>query len=228
MAKLKPEWTYFDEEDGNWLPKALTLEELDQLYAKGLVHEHTYCINQRMAMRGGPLGSQGIPYSMIPRSNVDFKPSVEEFFQSRQGEIVTVFSGANNGGKSLLLKNLFLLAGHGSYLIGCNRFSNIDVLNSRQRERHEHRSLYENLIMEIERSNQNTENNHFNLEQVLTGLNNRQRTKLFDTAKSLIGNVFLMERTDPDNDFSPFHVLMDGENLRYGSAGTRLFLTICH
>jgi hypothetical protein len=81
-------------------------------------------------------------------------------------------------------------------------------------------------MFEFEQSNQNTENNQLNLEQVLTGLRNQQRAKLFTTAESLIGNKFAMERTDPENEFSPFHVKMDGENLRYGSSGTRLFLTV--
>ena len=35
-----------------------------------------------------------------------------------------------------------------------------------------------------------------------------------------------MVATDPDNRVSPFTVSMDGENLRYGSSGTRLLLTL--
>jgi predicted ATP-dependent endonuclease of OLD family len=163
---------------------------------------------------------------MIPRFDVEFSPSVEEFHSSRSGEPVTVLSGPNNGGKTLLLKHLFSLTGHSGYLIGCNRFSNIDVLNSRQREQHEHHRYYDNFMFQFERSNQNTESNDLNLELVLTGLKDRQRSKLFATAEALIGNKFVMQRTDPENEFSPFHVKMDDENLRYGSSGTRLFLTI--
>jgi hypothetical protein len=35
-----------------------------------------------------------------------------------------------------------------------------------------------------------------------------------------------LKRTDPANTFSPFYVDMDGENLRYGSSGTRLLLML--
>jgi len=226
MTTPKREWSYFDEQAGDWIRPFLTLEELDARYASQVIQDHTTCISERMARRGGPMGSQGIPYSMIARFEIEFSPGVEEFHASRSGKPVTVLSGPNNGGKTLLLKHLFSLTGHGGYLVGCNRFSNVDVLNSRQREQHEHRRYYENFMFEFERSSQNTENNELNLEQVLTGLKDRQRSKLFTTAEALIGNQFVMERTDPDNEFSPFHVKMDGENLRYGSSGTRLFLTI--
>lgn len=226
MTTKRKEWTYYDEKFGDWVRPLLTLEELDAKRAAEAIQDHTTCVSERMAQRGGPMGSQGVPYSMIARSEVEFVPTVEEFHGSRLGKSVTIVSGPNNGGKTLLLKHLFSLTGHGSYLVGCNRFSNVDVLNSRQREQHEHRRYYENFMFEFERANQNTENNELNLEQVVTGLKDRQRSQLFATAEALIGNKFVMERTDPDNEFSPFHILMDGENLRYGSSGTRLFLTI--
>ncbi len=64
------------------------------------------------------------------------------------------------------------------------------------------------------------------LEQVITGLKDAQREKLFKVCKDLLGNEFSLKRTDPENTFSPFYVDMDGENLRYGSSGTRLLLTL--
>jgi hypothetical protein len=68
--------------------------------------------------------------------------------------------------------------------------------------------------------------NHLNLEQILTGMKDKPRRKLFDLAKELIGNAFEMVRTDPDNEFSPFIVLMDGISLKYSSTGTRLVLVL--
>jgi predicted ATPase len=226
MTTQRKEWTYFDEQAGDWVHPYLTLEELDSQFASGAIQDHTMCVSERMARRGGAAGSPGIPYSMIARFEVEFFPTVEDFRAARAGKPVTVLSGPNNGGKTLLLKHLFSLVGHGGYLVGCNRFSHVDVLNSRQREQHEHRRYYENFMNNFERSHQNTEDNELKLDQVLTGLKDRQRSKLFATAEALIGNKFVMMRTDPENEFSPFHVIMDGENLRYGSSGTRLFLTI--
>lgn len=221
----KKEWTYYDEKAGDWVRPLLTLDELDARYGDA-VHDYTMCVTERMAMRAGPMGTHGIPYSEIKRFEVDFSPTVEEFLASRAGLPVTVLSGPNNGGKTLMLKHLFTLVGHGGYLIGCNRFSHVDVLNSRQRDQYESRRYYDNFMQNFERSHQNTEDCELKLDQVLTGLKDVQRSKLFSTAEALIGNRFVMERTDPENEFSPFHVKMDGENLRYGSSGTRLFLTI--
>jgi len=219
------EWTYFDENKGEWISPHLTLTELDARHDAGEVSDHTRCVNARMAQRGG-IETPGIPYSMISRFDIKFIPQVDELHAAREGKPITVFSGPNNGGKTLLLKHLFSIVGHGGYLVGCNHFSQVDILNSRQRDKHEHRRFFENFMYGFQASQQNADDNELKLDQVLTGLKDSQRKRLFDTASALIGNRFSMERTDLENEFSPFYVSMDGENLRYGSSGTRLFLTV--
>jgi hypothetical protein len=72
----------------------------------------------------------------------------------------------------------------------------------------------------------NTEDNELKLDQILTGLKDTARGKLFEAAKQLLGNAIEMVHTDPQNCLSPFQVMMDGQNLRYGSSGTRLLLTL--
>ena len=224
MMIQKKEWYYFDDQQGEWAGP-LTLDELDELRRDGKIEEYSQVINAQLARRQGPMGG-GIPYSMISRLAVEFSPPVEEFLSSRNNKLTTVLSGPNNCGKTLLLRQLFALVGHDGYLIACSRFSHVDVLNTRKQEEHEHRRYYDNFIHNFHTSQQNSEDNELKLEQVITGLKDVQRDKLFGVCKDLLGNEFSLKRTDPENTFSPFYVDMDGENLRYGSSGTRLLLTL--
>jgi predicted ATPase len=224
MANLKKEWYFGDEENGQWIGP-MSIESLDEDYHAGKFHDYTRVINSQMLRHDGPM-AQGISYSMISRLNVEFTPTADEFIISRENMQTTILSGPNNSGKTLFLKQLFYVIGQGGYLINCNRFSHVDTLNTRATEEHEHRRYYENFIHSYNTSQQNTENNELQLQQIITSLKNRQRVKLFELAYELLGNKFSLKRIDPENEFSPFYVDMDGENLRYGSTGTRLLLTL--
>ncbi len=158
--------------------------------------------------------------------DIEFDPAPEAFLAARKDKLTTVLSGPNNGGKTFFLKHLYSFVGHDGYLVACNRFSHVDTLTSRDRPKHEHVERYRAFIFNFESTHTNTENNELPLDQILTGLNDAARRKLFDAAQRLLGNAFDMVHTDPENTFSPFQVTMDGQNLRYGSSGTRLLLTL--
>jgi len=181
--------------------------------------------NNRMITPANP-HSSGIRYSEISRTKTAFDPSPIEFYEQRQNKPVTVLSGPNNCGKTFLLKHLFSIIGHTGYLISCNRFSHVDVLNTRNTDEHEYRHHYDNFIQHFHTSHQNSEDNNLRLDQIIVGLKDSQREKLFNLSESLLGNKFSLKKTEPDNTFSPFYVDMDGENLKYGSSGTRLLLTL--
>src|SRR3954470_23662595 len=104
MASKKKEWSYFNDEKEQWEQDLITLAELDALYEAGKIESHTLVINATLA-RQRPKAT-GISYSSIARVNVEFAPEVEAFYASRQGKAMTVLAGPNNGGKTLLLKQL--------------------------------------------------------------------------------------------------------------------------
>lgn len=225
MTIQKKEWHYIDDQTGERFGP-VTLEELDELHRTGAVEEYTMVINPQLARRGGLMASSGIPYATISRLSVEFSPSIEEFLSSRNNKLTTILSGPNNCGKTLMLKQLFAVVGHDGYMIACSRLSHVDVLNTRKPEKHEHRRYFDNFINDFHTSQNNSEDNQLRLEQIITGLRDTQRDKLFGVCKDLLGNKFSLQRTDPENTFSPFYVDMDGENLRYGSSGTRLLMTL--
>ena len=224
MTNQKNEWYYADEEKSEWVGP-MTLGQLDGLRESGTIEDYTDVVNKQMLKQEGPQAS-GIRYAAIARINVDFTPSIEGFFEARKNHESTVLSGPNNSGKTLLLKQLFSLVGPTGYLLGCNRFSHVDVLNTREVDKHQHRTHYDSFLHEFHTSRQNTENNRLNLQEVITSLNDTARSKLFSVAEELLGNSFSLKKTDADNTFSPYYVDVDGENLRYSSTGTRLVLLL--
>jgi hypothetical protein len=227
VSKQRKEWSYYDEVANDWVKPYVSREDLTALYSEGKINDFTQVVNVRTARPSGPgMGVQGVIYSRLSTIDVTFDPQPDEFHAARAGKHTTVLSGPNNGGKTFFLKHIYSYVGHDGYLVACNHFSSVDVLNSRQREESEHVDRFRNFIFNFESSQMNSEDNDLRLDQILTGLKDRQRDKLFDTAQRLIGNRFEMVPTDPDNKFSPFIVTMDGENLRYGSSGTRLLLTL--
>lgn len=224
MRSEKSEWYYGDEKSGQW-KGPITLAQLDELYSLGTIEDHTRVVNAQMLRYEGSM-AHGHFYSNLARINVLFSPEPEAFVENRQHNATTVLSGPNNCGKTLFLKHIYSAIGQGAYLIGCNRFSHVDVLNTREMDKHHHRTYYDNFVNEFYSSRQNTENNHLNLQEIITGLKDGARKKLFAVAENLLGNTFALQRTDPENTFSPFYVDVDGENLRYASTGTRLLLTL--
>lgn len=219
MSSQIKEWTYFDETTNKWVEPYVSRDVLNALFSEGKINGSTECMHVRM-------GIPGIMYSQLSSADITFDPEPADFLAARKDKQTTVLSGPNNGGKTFFLKHIYSHVGHDGYLVACNRFSHVDVLTSRQREDNEHVDRYRSFIFNFESSHTNSEDNELKLDQILTGLKDRQRDKLFDTARRLLGNNFEMLLTDPENRFSPFIVKMDGENLRYGSSGTRLLLTI--
>ena len=217
-------WHYYDEAYGKW-SDPVTVETLDELLVSGKIEEHTDVVSTTMARRGGP-GAQGIPFSRIVRIPIEFSPPAEEFLATRSGSFATVLAGPNNSGKTLFLRQLLAELGHSAYFLQCNRFSHIDVLNTRQIDRHEYRRYFDNFLQNYYTAQQNQENNELNLEQLITNLKEDQLERLFKIVSDLLGQQFSLKRIDPQSRFSPFYVDMDGQNLRLASTGTRLLFSL--
>lgn len=219
------EWLYVDRRT-NTQVGPLTLSELDQAFNEGKFEGFHHVFSPNIPGNEGPEMRRGISYSQIPRSIVAFSPTLEDFFAARSSKSTTVLSGANNSGKSLIIKKLYPLIGNKAYMLACNRFSSVDVLNSRQKDRYEKQRLFENAVQQQYTSQQNTETNDRQIEQIVAGLNNDQRNNLFLVAEELLGNKFRLQKTEPNNDLSPFYIDMDGQNLKFGSSGTRLLMVL--
>lgn len=203
----------------------VTRQELDEAVRNGTLNQRSMVYHPSFG-HVDEMGMGCVPYSSLQDFQISFSPSIEKFLSSRSSEATTVLSGPNNQGKSLLLKMSRAQLGERSYLVGCSRFYHVNQLRSREVDEYARYSDYDNYMQSLMTSQQNSEENSFNLEQVLVELSDTQRDKLFDVCGQMLGNRFEMRRMVEDNRLSPFYIDMDGENLRFGSLGTRVLLTV--
>lgn len=173
----------------------------------------------------GP-GYEAVRYTQIPRFSVEFLPEIEAFISTRAAVTSTILFGPNNSGKSLLLKKLFEHLGPKSCLLSCNRFSSIDVINSRATDPDERKRLFENFSQHQASGLYHEDINSRQLDQLIAGLNDDKQEKLFDIAGQLLGARVSLQKTEKNNRMSPWYVDVDGRSLKYSSSGTRLLFTL--
>jgi predicted ATP-dependent endonuclease of OLD family len=174
---------------------------------------------------------QYVNYDYMPRFDVDFDPDIEAILASRQASLSTVFSGPNNSGKSLILKQMLATLGHRACLLTCNRYSQIDVINTQQSHgSDERRQHHEGIVSQLESGHFHDDQNPRQLEQLIRGLTDDKQDQLFALAGALLGaNVELLRTDHARTRMSPWYVAIDGQSLKYASSGTRLlFMLLGH
>lgn len=170
-------------------------------------------------------------YDTLPRFYVEFDPEIEFLVASRNDCASTIFSGPNNSGKSLILKQMLSTLGHRACLLTCNRYSPIDVINSQPEYRGDERKQhYEMIVNQLEAGQYHDDQNPRQLEQLIRGLTDAQQDRLLALAGELLGSKIQMLRTDSARQrMSPWYVDIDGQSLKYASSGTRLlFMVLGH
>ncbi len=160
------------------------------------------------------------------RGGLTFTPTLEDFAKERAGSSVTVLSGGNNSGKSLVLKWLKQAMGKTAYMVGTNRFYHVYHFSTALRDPNE-LDQFENQFQSNFWSEQhNYEQNIIDLNRIIVGLSDHQRNRLFELCSNLIGSSFTLQRVQSDNELSVRYIDVDGQNLSVASTGTRLLITI--
>lgn len=215
---------YVGREDGQNFDGPYTLGQIDEMI-KGddSIEEKIFRL---VRQPGIGLGYEHIRYSTIPRFTVEFQPDIQAFAAARMHAASTILSGPNNSGKSLLLKQLFAHLGPKTCLLTCNRFSQIDVINSRITDPDERKRLYENFTQHHNAGRYHEDISFRQLDQLISGLDDTKQDKLFAITGQLLGVKVTLQRTEPNNRMSPWYVDLDGQSLKYASSGTRLLFTL--
>lgn len=215
---------YIGKEDGQNVDGPFTIGQIDEMIKTDESIEDK--IFRVVHQPGIGRAYEPVRYTQIPRFSVEFLPEIEAFISTRAASTSTILSGPNNSGKSLLLKNLFEHLGHKSCLLSCNRFSSIDVINSRATDPDERKRLFENFSQHQASGHYHEDINSRQLDQLIAGLNDDKQEKLFDIAGQLLGARVSLQKTEKNNRMSPWYVDVDGQSLKYSSSGTRLLFTL--
>lgn len=215
---------YIGLEDGTNFAGPFTLEQIDEkIKADESVEEKIFRITRQPGIGHG---YEHVRYADIPRFTVEFQPEIGALIAARNTAASTVLSGPNNSGKSLVLKHLFGQLGHRSCLLTCNRFSQIDVINTRVTDPAERKRLYENLKQQHEHGRYHEDIGPRQLDQLISVLNNTKRKALFKLAGELLDSKVSLQKTEKDNLMSPWYVDIDSQSLKVASSGTRLLFTL--
>jgi predicted ATPase len=196
---------------------AYSEDELNIAFAQGNI-----ALNTKIWGKNLPEG--GITYTSLRIVNLNFTPTIREFIQLRNSHQVTILSGPNNSGKSLILKLLRKELGTTSTFLPCNRFYHLDQLGQASSSPNQHRQRYANYVTQFYTQKNNMENADFPISEIISQMGNDQRAKLWEIATEMLGERFSMIPIDPENELSPRYIDVNGENLALASSGTRLLL----
>ncbi|MBZ0303818.1 MAG: AAA family ATPase [Anaerolineae bacterium] len=192
-----------------------TSEEMFRAFEQGKAHDPRVSI-------GGI--ENWIRYDQIKKIDIEFMPSIEDLAEQRSQREITIFSGANNSGKSLLLKSLYKHFGDKALPVGVNRFYHVGIIQGGNQP--EQPQFYRQFLQQFYTSSQNTEPNYLDLQRIIVSLNNEKLDKLLEICGDLLGNDFAWKPVRPDYRFSGWYISMDDEDLALGSTGTRLLMTL--
>ena len=164
----------------------------------------------------------------MPRFDVEFDVEISALIDSRTGCPSTVFSGPNNSGKSLILKQIATALGHRACLLTCNRYSQIDVTNTQPAYSSDERRQHHDMVVnQLESGQCHDDQNPRQLDQLIRGLTDVQLDRLLALAGELLGSTIKMLRVDAARErLRHWYVDIDGQSSKYASSGTRLLFML--
>jgi predicted ATPase len=161
-----------------------------------------------------------------PEGQLTFEPPLPEFLEERSGQPLTVLAGANNTGKSLVLKWSKSQLGRTAYMIGANRFYHVYHISTALRDPNELDQWNSNFMSQYLSPQYNYEQNFIDLSRIITGLGDTRRNLLFETCAELLETPFALRKVEEDNELSMRYVEVGGQNISVASSGARLLMTL--
>lgn len=128
------------------------------------------------------------------RGGLIFTPTLEAFARERSGAAVTVLSGGNNSGKSLVLKWLKHTMGKTAYMVGSNRFYHVYHFSTSVRDPNALDQFENQFQSQFWNEEYNYEQNYIDLNRISVDLSDVQRNALFELCGRLIGARMTLQR----------------------------------
>lgn len=149
--------------------------------------------------------------------------NVQDTIFSDTGERkISIISGTNNSGKTVLLKYLFEKFGDDAYFCATNRHYQVEYLPVYSDDPQQFKNRHNNALKQIKDLRFNQDNNIIPFQEIITSLNDIQRNNLFKICSRLIGEEFKLDFASPGNSMSQTYLSVGGKNLSKSSTGTRM------
>jgi predicted ATPase len=161
-----------------------------------------------------------------PTDGLTFDPPLPDFLAARQDDPLTVLAGANNTGKSLVLKWVKNHLGRSAYMVGMNRFYHVYLISTALRNPDEIDQWDDTFRTHFENPQYNYEQNYIDLARIITGLSDARRLALFAACADLLETPFALEQVDEHNELSMRYVAVGGQIISVASSGARLLTTL--
>lgn len=150
--------------------------------------------------------------------------SKDDFFGQESGGI-SILSGTNNCGKSLVLKLLFAHFGEESFLCGTNRYYDMTVFPQYNSDKNYVRQMWQAANKNIDHALHNMEPVVMPFQEIFTRLkDDPEREDLYQIASDLLGEPVVLEYESPGNSLSNSFLTINGTPLAKCSSGSRMLV----
>lgn len=160
------------------------------------------------------------------KPNTSFSFDLDAFIEKRTSVGLTILCGPNNSGKTFFMNSLTEKTGENSYILAVQRYYNANQFSSSNIDPNRKTNIYRNILGNFHNDSVNNEKNHFDLNRIISDMVDTNRTKLFKICEKILGENIKLVDLQEGNKFSPSYVSVNGSNLSFASAGTRLLLTL--
>lgn len=155
---------------------------------------------------------------------IRFEGITEQDFYNRSDSHISVLSGTNNCGKSLILKMLFERFGESSFLCGTNRYYEIEHFGVLNDAPDFVSQTWSNLKNQINDARYNRDPVVMPFHEVFIRLTDAERSSVLEICSEYLGAPMRLEFVSPGNSMSPSFLTIDGTPIAKCSSGSRLLV----
>ena len=148
----------------------------------------------------------------------------EQEFRNRPDSGLTVISGTNNSGKSLVLKELFTHFGEKAYLCGTNRYYSIQHFQTYQEQPRYVSTTWDSVKKQIADKNNNNDPVVMSFRDVFVRMSDTERGRVYQICSECLGERVELCFQQPGNSMSKSFLTIGGKPLSQCSSGSRMLV----
>jgi hypothetical protein len=172
------------------------------------------------------VGLKGVTIKDFLKSDITITPDIKELISQRNDKPLTILSGANNTGKTYVLKRLRYFLGETSLILLPNRFNELRSIPFNKFSEEQRAQDYGQYMQQFLSSNKNDDTNRMQLDRVFGSLTREKQDDLIEILESLLGDKFAIKQRNPEMRGGEWFIEMNDTDFNYSSTGTRLLLTL--